>query len=180
MLERPDQCHCESRRSRMHKKPTTRGSQQRLTQTRGSKERFKELHAQLFNKFPRELLIALELEDPKDFLENPEELEDPKDFLEKVEEPQELLIALELEDPKDFLENFEEPQNIKYFLVKLVNFGLRNLKELQDPRSSLIARLREAHLDQMAGTGFRARWVESNRGKGMRTDDCAMIPEFSR
>ena len=74
MLERPDQCHCESRRSRMHKKPTTRGSQQRLTQTRGSKERFKELHAQLFNKFPRELLIALELEDPKDFLENPEEL----------------------------------------------------------------------------------------------------------
>ena len=165
MLELPDQCHCESRRSRMHKKPTTRGSQQRLTQTRGSKERFKELHAQLFNKFPRELLIALELEDPKDFLENPEELEDPKDFLEKVEEPQELLIALELEDPKDFPENLEE---------------LQNLKELQDPRCSLIARLREAHLDQMAGTGFRARWVESNRGKGMRTNDCVMIPEFSR
>ena len=118
----------------MHKKPTTRGSQQRLTQTRGSKERFKELHAQLFNKFPRELLIALELEDPKDFPENLEELQ--------------------------------------------------NLKELQDPRCSLIARLREAHLDQMAGTGFRARWVdrwvESNRGKGLRTDDCVMIPEFSR
>ena len=118
----------------MHKKPTTRGSQQRLTQTRGSKERFKELHAQLFNKFPRELLIALELEDPKDFPENLEELQ--------------------------------------------------NLKELQDPRCSLIARLREAHKDRMAGTGFKARWVESNCGKGtktdVRTDDCAMIPEFSK
>ena len=118
------------------------------------------------------------MEDPKDFLENPEELEDPKDFLEKVEEPQELLIALELEDPKDFPENLEELEDRKDFLEKVEK--LQNLKELQDPRCSLIARLREAHLDQMAGTGFRARWVESNRGKGMRTDDCAMIPEFSR
>ena len=143
MLERPDQCHCESRRSRMHKKPTTRGSQQRLTQTRGSKERFKELHAQLFNKFPRELLIALELEDPKDFLENPEELEDPKDFLEKVEEPQELLIALELEDPKDFPENLEELEDRKDFLDSTPTTrgrtGLAYLLAPRSPRADAIA-----------------------------------------
>ena len=42
----------------------------------------------------------------------------------------------------------------------------RKLKELQDPRDSLVALLREAHQDQVAGIGFKARWVESRRDGG--------------
>ena len=40
------------------------------------------------------------------------------------------------------------------------------------------------HKDRVVGTDFRARWVESNRVKGMKTgvtiDGCVTTPEYSR
>ena len=92
-----------------------------------------------------------------DFLENLEEL---RDFRELQEDPKE-------EEP------FTEP--LKSFKEHSKDLPMERLKPL---KGALV------HKDQVVGTDFRARWVESNRVKGMKTgvtiDGYVTTPEYSR
>ena len=142
-------------------------------ETHGSKECLKELFAEPLNKTLRELeptskvlkdsLTALGTEPRQDFLENLEELKDPKELQENLEEP---------EDPKEQEPFTEQPRCLKERFKGLPMERLKLLKGVL------------VHKDQVVGTDFRARWVESNRVKGTKTgamiDGCVMTPECSR
>ena len=98
-----------------------------------------------------------DMEPRQDFLENLEEL---RDFRELQEDPKE-------EEP------FTEP--LKSLKEHSKDLPMERLKPL---KGALV------HKDQVVGTDFRARWVESNRVKGMKTgvtiDGCVTTPEYSR
>ena len=142
-------------------------------ETHGSKECLKELFAEPFSKTLREpeptskvlkdSLTALGTEPRQDFLENLEELKDSKELQENLEEP---------EDPKEQEPFTEQPRCFKERFKGLPMERLKLLKGVL------------VHKDQVVGTDFRARWVESNRVKGTKTgamiDGCVMTPECSR
>ena len=93
----------------------------------------------------------------QDFLENLEELKDSKELQENLEEQ----------------EPFTEPPRC---------FKERSKDLPMERRKPLMGVL--VHKGQVVGTDFRARWVESNRVKGMKTgvmiDGCVMITECSK